>query len=737
MSSSELPDPITSKRTKRSFAEYFFPTWTESLLRKARSMAFRPIETADILAHKWGPPTATNTAYTHWLEKKSMLYNARKQALRHTGKGAMWQMPYGQARPRAAIDKASVWYTAYPISTITKPKQSILSTLGDENLWQIFEQIGIQGLHTGPMKQGGGITGWSFTPSIDGLYDRISNDIEPLFGTKEEYQQMCTVAAKHQGLVIDDLIPGHTGKGSDFLLAQMDYKYYPGIYHMVEIDQKDWHWLPDVPKGHSSVNISPEIEDKLKQSGYIIGKFERVIFYEPGVKETNWSVTKEIRGVDGEKHRWVYLHYFKDGQPAINWLDPTFAGIQLVMGDALHSLTELGAGGLRLDANGFLGAEVGSADKPAWSEGHPLSAAANQLVASMVRKVGGFTFQELNLPLDDIKANAAFGADLSYDFINRPAYHHALATQNTEFLRLMLRQTLEIGIDPASLVHALQNHDELTYELVHFWTLHKDDEFYFQGSILKGSQLRQVIRKQLADKLIGKHTYNKPFTENGIACTTVSVITAILGIESLENLTDEQAEQIKKVHLLLAMYNALQPGVFALSGWDMVGAFVVDSEQVKDLISTGDTRWLNRGAYDMMNINPEATESTAGIPRAPHLYPSLPEQLNDPQSFASQLQQILKVRSDAKLATSHQIAIPEVAHKGILVMLHELDSGSIQATVLNFTPDTVTEEIHSPHFKAGAKVVDMFSGDHLFNVTNHHHFNVTLQPYQGMSLLID
>ena len=34
---------------------------------------------------------------------------------------------------------------------------------------------------------------------------------------------------------------------------------------------------------------------------------------------------------------------------------------------------------------------------------------------------------------------------------------------------------------------------------------------------------------------------------------------------------DEQA-QVQRAHLLLAMYNALQPGVFALSGWDLVGA---------------------------------------------------------------------------------------------------------------------------------------------------------------------
>ena len=164
-----------------------------------------------------------------------------------------------------------------------------------------------------------------------------------------------------------------------------------------------------------------------------------MIFYAEGVKETNWSVTRPVIGTDGVARRWVYLHYFKDGQPSINWLDPSFAGMRLVIGDALHSLTDLGSGALRLDANGFLGAEKSAAeDSPGWSEGHPLSEAANHLIASMVRKLGGFTFQELNLAIDDIRQIGEVGADLSYDFINRPAYQHALATADTEFLRLTL-----------------------------------------------------------------------------------------------------------------------------------------------------------------------------------------------------------------------------------------------------------------------------------------------------------
>ena len=81
-----------------------------------------------------------------------------------------------------------------------------------------------------------------------------------------------------------------------------------------------------------------------------------------------------------------------------------------------------------------------------------------------MRKLGGFTFQELNLTLEDIQAMSHGGADLSYDFVTRPAYQHALVTGDAEFLRLMLGLQRAYQVDPAALIHALQNHDELTLD---------------------------------------------------------------------------------------------------------------------------------------------------------------------------------------------------------------------------------------------------------------------------------
>ena len=90
---------------------------------------------------------------------------------------------------------------------------------------------------------------------------------------------------------------------------------------------------------------------------------------------------------------------------------------------------------------------VRRAGGPAWSEGPPLSLTANQLIAGMAPNAGGFTFQELNLTIDDIAAMSHGGADLSYDFITRPAYHHALLTAAGRPLDRLARADLDLLVD--------------------------------------------------------------------------------------------------------------------------------------------------------------------------------------------------------------------------------------------------------------------------------------------------
>ncbi|MCQ2033120.1 maltose alpha-D-glucosyltransferase [Stutzerimonas kunmingensis] len=675
-------------------------------------------------------------SYIQWLVDQSMLHAARERSRLYAGQARLWQRPYAQARPRDASAIGSVWFTAYPAAIITPEGGTVLEALGDDRLWSALSELGVQGIHNGPMKRSGGLSGREYTPTIDGNFDRISFDIDPKLGTEEQMLQLSRVAAAHNAIVIDDIVPAHTGKGADFRLAEMAYGDYPGLYHMVEIREEDWELLPEVPPGRDSVNLEPPVVDRLHEKHYIVGQLQRVIFFEPGIKDTDWSATGEVTGVDGKVRRWVYLHYFKEGQPSLNWLDPTFAAQQLIIGDALHAIDVAGARMLRLDANGFLGVER-RAEGTAWSEGHPLSVTGNQLLAGAIRKAGGFSFQELNLTIDDIAAMSHGGADLSYDFITRPAYHHALVTGDTEFLRMMLREVHAFGIDPASLIHALQNHDELTLELVHFWTLHAYDHYHYKGQTLPGGHLRELIREELYERLTGEHApYNLKFVTNGVACTTASVIAAALNIRDLDAIGPAEVEQIQSLHLLLVMFNAMQPGVFALSGWDLVGALPLAPEQVEHLMGDGDTRWINRGGYDLADLAPEASTSAEGLPKARALYGSLAEQLQSTGSFACQLKRILSVRQAYDIAASKQILIPDVQAPGLLIMVHELPAGKgVQITALNFSAETISETVCLPGVAPGP-VVDIIHERVEGDLTENCELTFNLDPYEGLALRV-
>jgi trehalose synthase len=666
----------------------------------------------------------------------SMLHQARRLAEGYGGQGRFWKRPYAETRPLAASAIAPVWVTTYPPSIITRPGESVLKTLGDPQLWQALSQIGIRAIHLGPTKRGGGIRDGRYTPTIDGNFDRISFDTDPAFGTQEEFIGIARVAAAYNAVLIDDIIPSHTGKGADWILATKRYGSWPGLYHMVEIAPDDWPLLPEVPEGRDAVNLPPATVDALRDKDYIVGQLQRVIFFEPGVKETDWSATGPVEGVDGVTRRWVYLHYFKEGQPSLNWLDPSFAAHQMIVGDGMHSLDVLGARGLRLDANGFLGVER-RPDGPAWSESHPLSVVGNQILGGMARKAGGFTFQELNLTVDDIAAMSKGGADLSYDFITRPAYHHALVTGDTEFLRMMLRTVHDFGISPASLIHALQNHDELTLELVHFWTLHADEMFTFAGQTWQGRTLRTFIREAMYQAISGDRApYNLRFVTNGVACTSLSLAAAALGYESIADLSAEQREELKRAHLLLVMYNAFQPGIFALSGWDLVGALPLAPESVEPLMRDGDTRWIERGGYDLADVNPEATHSADGIPRAACLYGPITAQLEDPQSFASRLKQLLAVREAYGIAAAKQAAIPDPENPSVLLMIHELtERRGTQVTALNFGREPVTERLKLPNTRSGP-IIDMINETIEGDFTEDGELEITLAPLEGRSLRV-
>ena len=269
----------------------------------------------------------------------------------------------------------------------------------------------------------------------------------------------------------------------------------------------------------------------------------------------------------------------------------------------------------------------------------------------------------------------------------------------------------DYDIDPASLIHALQNHDELTLELVHFWTLHAGDTYTFGGKTWTGETLREHLRATMYERLTGENApYNLRFVTNGVACTTASVIAAALNIRDLDSLSEEQKRQIQRVHLAprhVQRLSARRLRFVRLGPRRRPAA--ARTRRSRALMADGDTRWIERGAYDLVNVNPDATASRAGLPKAPMLYGPIDEQLKRPDSFASQLQRLLAIRQSRGLYASRQVLVPEVKSAGLLVMVHELPDGKgTQVTALNFGATPIDETIKLRDVQPGA-VVDMIN----------------------------
>jgi hypothetical protein len=95
-----------------------------------------------------------------------MFFHASQEARSIFGSGAQWRHAYGEPQPREAVKQASVWLLDDPGSVIPRQGKSVIATWGDPQLWQTLERIGIDLLHTGPIKRAGGIRERTYTPTI-------------------------------------------------------------------------------------------------------------------------------------------------------------------------------------------------------------------------------------------------------------------------------------------------------------------------------------------------------------------------------------------------------------------------------------------------------------------------------------------------------------------------------------------------------------------------------------------
>ena len=381
-------------------------------------------------------PGSDRQKYESMLEQAARIHDEmRKLKQEDVGKDNLTflQRPYAKAQPKAAVNKAPVWFTAYMPSIIGRQHggQPLrpLETLCDLELWACFAELGVKAIHTGPvMKAGGRYLDGTHYQTIDGWFDPVALQIDPMLGSERDYSRLVWITENMPGesrreklgaVVIGDIVPGHTGMGSDFHLALQGAEHYPGLYVLARVDEV----LERRDKRHTKLN-DRQIREILQgfPDGATGSEFTRLLSHEeinwlvdakviPGKPQRpmgpqagfGWSITKEIEGVPDEngirKRRWVYLHFFHPKQPTLNFFDPGYAAWRLVTGQLNYMIWDLGSTIIRLDANAFLGIEPqkkasseevesdSSVKLQTWSEAHPLSQVVTNMLAWQARLV--------------------------------------------------------------------------------------------------------------------------------------------------------------------------------------------------------------------------------------------------------------------------------------------------------------------------------------------------------------
>src|SRR5450759_2395956 len=118
----DVTQPKPHEPSEITLADQFYPARPRHRRPKARLRSAQA-HTAEML----GEPIGSNPSYVAWLRQESMLNDANVIARQFVGRGSLFQNPFARPNPRAAIETASVWFTAYPISVLGKPGRSFLA----------------------------------------------------------------------------------------------------------------------------------------------------------------------------------------------------------------------------------------------------------------------------------------------------------------------------------------------------------------------------------------------------------------------------------------------------------------------------------------------------------------------------------------------------------------------------------------------------------------------------------
>ena len=402
---------------------------------------------------------------------------------------------------------------------------------------------------------------------------------------------------------------------------------------------EDWHLLPDVPEGHDAVNLDADDRGRAR-AGRLHHRpaAARHLLRARASRRPTGAPPRAVMGVDGVERRWVYLHYFKAGQPSINWLDPSFAGMRLVIGDALHSLADLGSGALRLDANGFLGRREERRGPPRLVGG-PSALGGGQPADRQHDPQDGRVLLPGAEPHHRRHQGDAASPARTCPTTSSPApptttrWSPATPSSCGSRCDLALRARHRPGLAGPRAAEP-RRADARARPLL---DPAQDDVFTFRGEEITGGAL---ARARSAATCRAAHragrAYNRTFTTNGIACTTASVITAALGSTTSTTIDRRRRRQGEEAPPAAGDVQRAPARRLRAVGLGSVRDADPRRRDVADLIAEA-TRAGSTAARTTYGRRADATRSEAGMPARPQPLRHAARATRGPPSFASRL----------------------------------------------------------------------------------------------------
>ena len=132
-----------------------------------------------------------------------------------------------------------------------------------------------------------------------------------------------------------------------------------------------------------------------------------------------------------------------------------------------------------------------------------------------------------------------------------------------------------------------------------------------------------------------------------------------LGVQDPYNATPEQVALIQRGHLLVAHANAMIPGVFALSAWDLVGALPVPLDSIPNESDRGRRLALDQSRWCGPARTPTPRRRSRQVRAAEGegaLRRRCPSSSQTPNSFASQIKQMLAARKQYRIHRSRTMS---------------------------------------------------------------------------------